>query len=104
MARELFHFRRAAARVKTTRPKKWAGNAADPGRLILVRQIAGALASRVVNEVRPGQNLARGEKIGMIKFGSRTELYLSAAPGVEILVRPGDRLRGGVSIVVRYPS
>src|SRR5262249_9555881 len=44
-----------------------------PGRLCLVRQIAGAFASRVVTTVRTGERLPAGHKIGMIKFGSRTE-------------------------------
>jgi phosphatidylserine decarboxylase len=71
-----------------------------PGRLCLVRQIAGAFASRVVTTVRPGQQIPAGHKIGMIKFGSRTELYLSD-PRVVVLVRPGDVVRGGASILAR---
>ena len=66
-----------------------------PGRLCLVRQIAGAFASRVVTTVRPGQRFPAGHKIGMIKFGSRTELYLSD-PRAVVLVRPGDVVRGGL--------
>jgi hypothetical protein len=38
----------------------------------------------------------------MIKFGSRTELYLAKAPGLSIVVQPGDRVRGGSSVVARY--
>jgi phosphatidylserine decarboxylase len=71
-----------------------------PGRLCLVRQIAGAFASRVVNTVRPGQRFPTGDKIGMIKFGSRTELYLSD-PRALVLVRPGDVVRGGASVLAR---
>ena len=66
----------------------------------LVRQIAGAFASRVVTTVRPGQRLTTGQKIGMIKFGSRTEVYLSDTRS-EILVRPGDRVRGGTTVLAR---
>jgi phosphatidylserine decarboxylase len=71
-----------------------------PHHLMLVRQIAGAFASRVVNEARPGRVLGRGEKFGMIKFGSRTELYLPAG-AAEVVVRPGDRVRGGSTVVAR---
>jgi phosphatidylserine decarboxylase len=75
----------------------------SPGRLCLVRQIAGAFASRVVTTVRPGQRFPAGHKIGMIKFGSRTELYLSDARAL-VLVRPGDVVRGGASVLAHYPS
>jgi phosphatidylserine decarboxylase len=73
-----------------------------PGQLCLVRQIAGAFASRVVNTVRPGRRLPVGHKIGMIKFGSRTELYLSD-PRASVLVRPGDLVRGGNSVLAHVP-
>jgi phosphatidylserine decarboxylase len=73
------------------------------GRLCLVRQIAGAFASRVVTTVRPGRRFPRGHKIGMIKFGSRTELYLSD-PQAVVLVRPGEVVRGGASVLARCPE
>jgi phosphatidylserine decarboxylase len=76
--------------------------AAAPHQLMLVRQIAGAFASRVVNEARPGRVLARGARFGMIKFGSRTEFYLSDPARVELLVQVGDRVRGGSSAIGRY--
>ena len=74
-----------------------------PGRRYLVRQIAGAFASRVVTTVRPGRRLPAGHKIGMIKFGSRTELYLSD-PRAVVRVRPGDMVRGGASVLAHYPA
>jgi phosphatidylserine decarboxylase len=75
---------------------------AAPHRLILIKQIAGAFASRVVNVVRPGRVLGRGDTFGMIKFGSRTELYLEDPAELQELVRPGDAVRGGSSVVARY--
>jgi phosphatidylserine decarboxylase len=69
---------------------------------LLVKQVAGTFARRIVCAVRPGEVYARGERFGMIKFGSRTELYLSKAPGLRILARPGDKVRGGSSILARY--
>lgn len=72
----------------------------EPGLRVLVKPIAGAFARRIVTEVRPGQMLERGAKIGMIKFGSRTELIIPTHPDWRVLVRPGDRVRGGVTALV----
>lgn len=67
---------------------------------ILVRQIAGILARRVVCWVGIDQRLQAGERLGVIKFGSRVEVYLP--PGVEAVVRVGDRTRAGVTAVARW--
>lgn len=68
-------------------------------RSVLVVQIAGILARRVVLWSELGQMICKGELYGMIKFGSCTELYI---PGeVEILVKKGDKVRGGSTIVGR---
>jgi phosphatidylserine decarboxylase len=75
---------------------------APPHRLIAVKQIAGTFARRIVCAARPGTVLDRGERFGMIKFGSRTELYLEPAPDLRIIVKPGDRIRGGSSVVAQY--
>jgi phosphatidylserine decarboxylase len=77
---------------------------APPYHRLLVKQIAGTFARRIVCEARPGEVLARGQPIGMIKFGSRTELYLSREPGLRVTVQPGDQVRGGSSVVARYGS
>jgi phosphatidylserine decarboxylase len=74
----------------------------DPPRLrFLVKQIAGPLVSRAVCAVCPSAVLPRGARFGMIKFGSRTELYLPRHPGLRLTVRPGDRVRAGTSVVAR---
>ncbi len=75
-----------------------------PHRRIVVRQIAGAIARRIVCTLRPGQILERGERLGMIKFGSRTELIVPDEPGLEILVQVGDHIRGGATVMCRYSS
>lgn len=62
-------------------------------------QIAGLLARRIVFTKRAGDYLERGERVGVIKFGSRTDLLLPSH--AEPLVKPGDRVRGGASIVAR---
>ncbi|HYB42060.1 MAG TPA: phosphatidylserine decarboxylase family protein [Candidatus Methylomirabilis sp.] len=69
---------------------------ADGGR-IAVRQIAGVLARRIVCRVRAGDKLARGERYGLIRFGSRTDLFVPRPTALR--VRVGDRVRGGESIV-----
>ncbi|GAB4271884.1 MAG: phosphatidylserine decarboxylase [Deferrisomatales bacterium] len=65
----------------------------------VVHQITGLLARRIVCRAGPGTRLARGQRFGMIKFGSCTELLLPE--GVEVLVREGERVRGGASAVAR---
>jgi phosphatidylserine decarboxylase len=67
----------------------------------LVTQIAGLLARRIVFWPRVGDRVERGQRIGMIKFGSRTDLVLP--PGAEWLVRIGDHVRGGATPVARLP-
>jgi phosphatidylserine decarboxylase len=66
---------------------------------LVLKQIAGILARRIVCWKRPGDLVHRGERIGLIKFGSRTDLILP--PDVDVLVRVGDRVRGGSTIVAR---
>jgi phosphatidylserine decarboxylase len=69
---------------------------------LVVRQISGAIARRIVCAVREGQQLAGGERFGMIKFGSRTELYIAADERVECAVRIGDKVKAGVTPLARY--
>ncbi|MBM4274084.1 MAG: phosphatidylserine decarboxylase family protein [Deltaproteobacteria bacterium] len=69
-------------------------------RRVLVVQIAGLLARRIVPFVREGQNLAKGERLGMICFGSRVDVYLPLES--EILVKVGDRVKAGISAVARF--
>jgi phosphatidylserine decarboxylase len=69
---------------------------------MVVRQIAGAIARRIVCTLKPGDELARGERFGMIKFGSRTELIVPWDERLEILVNVKDKVRGGASVLGRY--
>ncbi len=73
-----------------------------PYRGMVVRQITGAIARRIVCWLKPGDTLARGEQFGMIKLGSRTELVIPAEEGLEIRVRLGDKVKAGSSILARY--
>ncbi|MFZ0629948.1 MAG: phosphatidylserine decarboxylase family protein [Acidobacteriaceae bacterium] len=65
-------------------------------------QIAGLLARRIVFNRRVGDVLERGERVGLIKFGSRTDVLLPDY--AEPLVKPGDRVRGGSSVIARLPE
>ncbi len=66
---------------------------------IVVRQLTGAIARRIVGWSKVGDELKRGERFGMIRFGSRTEIYFPL--DAEVLVKVGDRVRGGSSIIAR---
>ena len=72
------------------------------GRRYLLEQIAGALARRIVCRVRPGDRVQRGERFGMIMFGSRVDLFLPA--GVVPVVQHGDRVRAGTSVIAEVKS
>ncbi len=64
---------------------------------VLVRQVAGFIARRAVCRVKPGDTLKRGERYGIIKFGSRLDVYLPLY--TEIKVKLGDKVKGGESIL-----
>ncbi len=68
---------------------------------IVVKQIAGVLARRIVCRCRQGQQLEAGQRFGMIKFGSRTELIVPRRQDVRILVRAGQKVRAGLTVVMR---
>ncbi len=69
------------------------------GQNILMRQVAGALARRIVTYARPGDEASINDHMGFIKFGSRIDLYLPL--DAEILVKLGDKTTGGVTEVAR---
>jgi len=74
----------------------------SPQDRLLVRQISGAIARRIVCAAREGQQLASGERFGMIKFGSRTELYLPVSEQIECLVQVGDKVKAGLTPLAKY--
>jgi len=63
--------------------------------LILVKQIAGILARKCVNYARPEEQIYTGQRYGLIKFGSRVELFLP--PDVSVITAVGDKVRGGIT-------
>jgi len=87
----------------------------SPQDKLIVRQISGAIARRIVCDKVQGRELTGGQKFGMIKFGSRTELYVplreAATPGserqppaagVKCLVQIGDKVKAGLTPLMRY--
>ena len=67
---------------------------------VTVRQITGAVARRIVCRASEGDTLAKGEKFGMIKFGSRVEVYLPQTAAA--MVKPGDKPRAGLTVLARF--
>ena len=74
--------------------------ATDSGELVF-KQIAGLIARRVVCWKKSGDRVARGERIGLVRFGSRTDLWLPRDS--ELLVKAGDHVKGGSSVVAYWP-
>jgi len=66
---------------------------------VLVRQISGAIARRIICKCAVGDALEKGQKIGMIKFGSRTEIYVSKSLGLKVRVKIGDKVKAGSSVL-----
>jgi phosphatidylserine decarboxylase len=73
----------------------------EDGTRLAIRQVTGALARRIVCPLTIGQVVGRGERVGMIKLGSRTELLVPVDVAFEPLVKVGDPVRGGSSILGR---
>jgi phosphatidylserine decarboxylase len=71
------------------------------GRTVIFKQIAGLLARRIVFDRKVGDTVACGERIGLIKFGSRVDVLLDCDAAIQ--VKPGDRVRGGASILALLP-
>jgi phosphatidylserine decarboxylase len=69
---------------------------------MMFKQIAGLIARRVVCWKKKGDVVARGERIGLVRFGSRVDLWVP--PDAEILVKLGDNVKGGSSVLARWPA
>ena len=75
---------------------------ANPRATLVVRQLTGAIARRIVAWADVGDELKKGDRFGMIRFGSRTEVYLPLA--ADVLVKVGDHVNGGSTIIARLPD
>jgi phosphatidylserine decarboxylase len=67
------------------------------GEAVIFKQIAGLLARRIVFTKRVGDHVGRGERVGLIKFGSRTDVLLD--PSASLQIKVGDRVKGGSSLI-----
>jgi phosphatidylserine decarboxylase len=90
-------YRREAA-AENERNEVWIDH---DGQTLVCRQVVGILARRIVCRVGPGAELQAGQRFGVMKFGSRIDLFLPAASSLRVAV--GDRVRAGVSVVATLP-
>jgi phosphatidylserine decarboxylase len=72
------------------------------GRPVVFRQVVGILARRIVCRVREGEQLARGQRVGLMKFGSRMDVFLPME--AELLVKVGEHVVGGETVLARIPA
>ncbi len=72
------------------------------GQVVVFKQISGLLARRIVFHPKVGDRLERGQRVGLIKFGSRVDVLLNAEAALQVKV--GDRVRGGASILAYLPK
>lgn len=70
------------------------------GKKLLVKQIAGAVARRIVNYLNPGMEVKQGQEMGFIKFGSRVDVLLP--PGTKLCVSLGQMVKGGVTVLAEW--
>lgn len=80
------------------------GSAAGKKFPVAVRQVSGAIARRIVCVPQQGNTLKKGEIYGMIKFGSRTELYFPSESGITVCVQVGDKVRSGSTLMGRVEN
>jgi phosphatidylserine decarboxylase len=78
------------------------GMTTESGQKIIFKQIAGLIARRIVCRLMPQEDVAAGERFGMIRFGSRTELFVPADS--KIAVKPGDKVKGGKTVIGYLPA
>ena len=69
---------------------------------VLVRQIAGLIARRIVTDAAPGDGATQGARLGMIRFGSRVDVFLPTTAHPAVRVRVGDRVRAGATLLAEY--
>ena len=75
-----------------------------PRSAVLVRQIAGLIARRIVTDGRPGDQAVQGTRLGMIRFGSRVDVFVPRASQVAVRVAVGDRVHAGASVLAEYAA
>jgi len=88
---------RAESAHRNERSELWV---TDGDRTVVFRQIVGVLARRIVTRVLPGDHVATGERIGLMKFGSRMDVFVPRE--CTVLVEKGQRVRGGETVIARW--
>jgi phosphatidylserine decarboxylase len=74
----------------------------DGDRTVVFRQIVGVLARRIVTRTGVGEHLATGQRMGLMKFGSRMDVFVP--PECTVTVQKGQRVRGGETVIARWPG
>lgn len=69
---------------------------------LMIRQIAGLVARRIVTDAQVGDTVRQGERLGLIRFGSRVDTFVP--PGTTVAVQPGDHTTAGVTVLAEWPS
>jgi phosphatidylserine decarboxylase len=90
---------KAEAAFENERSEIWIEDAA---RAVVCRQITGVLARRVVCRLRPGDRVRAGDRLGVMKFGSRMDLFLPS--GTRLMTQVGDRVRAGETVLAELPG
>lgn len=93
------HFLVASREIASSENERNTVTVVGEGTSVRFAQIAGLIARRIVFSKKLGDQVAKGERVGLIKFGSRVDVFLGSE--WEIAVRPGDHVRGGSSILAR---
>ena len=70
---------------------------------VLVRQIAGLIARRIVTDPKTGDRVSQASRLGLIRFGSRTDVFLPLSARAVVKVKPGDFVRVGGTVLAEYP-
>ncbi len=71
---------------------------------LLVRQIAGLIARRIITDGAPGQRVGQGDRMGIIRFGSRVDVFVPVAGRAAVRVAVGERVRAGASVLAESQS
>jgi phosphatidylserine decarboxylase len=88
---------------RNERSELWLRDGEGAGaRTVVFRQIVGVLARRIVTRTGPGQRLSTGERMGLMKFGSRMDVFVP--PECTVTVAKGQRVRGGETVIARWPA
>ena len=105
----LAYFETQRAQLEATNLQRKSEAAEIAGKLeglsaVLVRQIAGQIARRIVTDGRPGDQAEQGGRMGMIRFGSRVDVFLPRTSPLAVRVAVGDRVHAGTSVLAEYAA